>query len=68
MTRVSQNCDANLKKTLVEWFWGVIAQVRLMDLHQILKPVCHMKMLCTNEIALLENVFHTFLKTVQTDF
>ena len=26
------------EKTLVEWFWQVLAQVRLVDSHQISKP------------------------------
>ena len=32
MMRVLENFDANLKKTLVEWFWAALARVRLADL------------------------------------
>ena len=37
MMRVLQNFDANLKKTLVEWFWPALGRVRLADLFGISK-------------------------------
>lgn len=37
MMRVLENFDANLKKTLVEWFWAALARVRLADLFGISK-------------------------------
>ena len=69
MTRVLQNFDESMR-TLVEWFWQVLARVRLADSRGILKPlmwsIFHFQplLIIINHITLLKQTQLTWMNKV----